>query len=84
MDYYGDGVRALIFRRDIFPRHELPALQAMLVGEHGAFTILCIVMDDILDGDSESGGSSDFLALFSTRMLVTRRLANELSTRQAG
>ena len=80
MDYYGDGVRALTFRRDVFPRDLVPTLQAMLVGEHVAFTILCIVTDDLMDESGTASATSDLLALFSTRMLVTKGLANQLST----
>jgi len=79
MDYYGDGVRSLVFRRDIFPRHSLPTLQAMLAGEHRDFTILCSVTDDMT-----SHAKRDFLALFNARMLVTKGLANQLSTGHSG
>ena len=84
MDYYGDGVRALTFRRDIFPRHSVPSLQAMLAGEHSAFTILCIVVDDMMADPSQAGATHDFLALFNGRMLVTKGLANQLSMGHAG
>ena len=84
MDYYGDGVRALSFRRDVFPRSSLPALQALLTGEHEAFAIVCIVADDIMASPPLPPGmrANDYLALFSGRMLVTRALANELSMGQ--
>jgi hypothetical protein len=84
MDYYGDGVRALMFRRDIFPRHSLPSLQAMLAGDHSAFTILCIVTDDMTADSLETSASRDYLALFNGRTLVTKRLANQLSMGTAG
>lgn len=84
MDYYGDGVRALTFRRDIFPRHSVPSLQAMLAGEHSAFTILCIVTDDLMDDTPKTSAARDFLALFNTRMLVTKGLVNQLSIGHAG
>jgi len=84
MDYYGDGVRALTFRRDIFPRQTVPSLQAMLEGEHSDFAILCIVTDDLMDDSPRTTAACDFLALFNARMLVTKGLANQLSMGHAG
>jgi hypothetical protein len=84
MDYYGDGVRALTLRRDIFPRQTVPSLQAMLAGEHSAFTILCIVTDDMMDDSPKTSAARDFLALFSARMLITEGLANQLSMGPTG
>ena len=84
MDYYGDGVRALTFRRDIFPRQAVPSMQARLAGEHSPFTILCIVTDDLKDDSPKTSSACDFLALFNARMLVTKGLANHLSMGHAG
>ena len=72
------------FRRDIFPRHTVPSLQAMLAGEHSAFALLCIVTDDMMDDSPQSSAARDFLALFNARMLVTKGLANQLSMGHAG
>ena len=81
MDYHGDGVRMLMFRRDVFPREQLPALQALLAGPHEPFVILCIVRDDL---SAAEGDDADYLALSSRRTLATRRLANALSLGAAG
>jgi hypothetical protein len=81
MDYLGDGVRSLVFRRDLFPRSELPALQAILTGEHSEFTILCTVADALIDDETipKSKRTDDYLAIFKDKMLITRALANDLS-----
>lgn len=82
MDYYGDGVRSLMFRRDVFPRNQLHKLQALLVGEHQPFTILCMVIEQLMQspGSKPKGRPDDFVALFAGKMLVTKALANELSS----
>ena len=82
MDYYGDGVRALMFRRDVLPRNLLPKLQQLLIGEHESFTILCTVTDQFESPLLEAKGAreDDYLALFSDKMLVTKGLADDLSS----
>jgi len=80
MDYYGDGIRSLTFRRTAFPRERLADLQALLVGEHESFGILCIVIDRATTEYCETPDPPDeYLILLSKRIIVTRRLANELS-----
>jgi hypothetical protein len=76
IDYYGDGVRSLTFRRSVFPFAFIPALQGLLCGEHERFCILCIASDKLC-GASPAGGSAredDYLAIFSNRMLATKEL----------
>jgi hypothetical protein len=82
MDYHFDGVRALMFRRDVLPRNLLPELQQLLVGEHEPFTILCTVTDQFESPLSETKGAraDDYLALLSNKVLVTKGLADDLST----
>jgi len=80
MDWYGDGVRSLMFRRDVFPKDQVFAMQALLAGEHEQFAIVCSVVDSFASGaESSRGRPDDYLALFSHRLLVTQPLANELS-----
>ena len=81
MDYYGDGVRSLTFQRASFPRDQLTSLQALLVGEHQPFAILCIVTESLLPATPEppEAPEAQYLALFSRKVLVTKGLANVLS-----
>lgn len=80
MDFYGDGVRSLIFRRDLFPRADVPAMRALLTGHHAQFTILCCVTDALLPSEEERGKlEDDYLAIWQSGFLVTRRLADALS-----
>lgn len=82
MDYYGDGVRSLTIERSSFPKEHLARLQKLLVGEHQLFTILCIVTDSLMSSEGERAArrEDDYLALFPRKILVTRALANDLST----
>jgi len=82
MDYYGDGVRSLVFRRDVFPREQVPQLQALLVGEHKDFTILCCIVDQLLKREptGTSTQPDDYLAIWRDGFLVTNRLAASLSS----
>lgn len=47
MDYYGDGVRSLTFRRSAFPFALIQSLQSLLCGEHERFCILCTASDQL-------------------------------------
>ncbi|RVT47005.1 hypothetical protein [Rubrivivax albus] len=81
MDFYGDGVRSLTFRRDIFPRDAVPAMQALLAGKHSDFTILCCVTDSLLSREgSQPSREDDYIAIWAQEVLVTQRLANEISS----
>jgi hypothetical protein len=71
MDYYGNGVRHLEFKPGAFPMSVIPALQALLVGEHAPFSILCWAP---LSGDSPPDHEQG-LAIFSDRLLITAKLA---------
>jgi len=81
LDFHGDGVRSLTFRRDIFPRGEVQALQALLADEHAQFTILCSCSESLLPPKDPAAKppTREWLGIFSKQLLVTRGLANELS-----
>ena len=84
MDFYGDGVRSLIFRRDLFPRAEIPVMRAMLVGDHADFTILCCATDDLLASEERRRTmNDDYLAIWKHGFLATRQLADLLATSDA-
>ena len=71
MDYYGNGVRHLEFRPGKFPMSAIPSLQALLVGEHEPFSILCWAP---LDGNAPQEHEQG-LVIFSDKILLTARLA---------
>jgi hypothetical protein len=71
MDYYGNGVRHLEFRPGKFPMPAIPTLQALLVGEHEPFSILCWAP---LDGEA-SPEHGQGLVIFSDTILLTAKLA---------
>jgi hypothetical protein len=84
MDFYGDGVRSLIFRRNLFPSAEIPAMRALLVGVHADFTILCCATDELLASEEQRRTiEDDYLAIWQHGLLVTRQLANLLTTGDA-
>ncbi len=80
IDVYGNGVRSLVFRRDIFPTEQVGALQALLTGEHEPFTVLCSVTDQMSSDDQLQTESTpdDYLGIFARSLLVTKPLANKL------
>lgn len=80
MDYYGDGVRSLTFRRSAFPFAVVEALQGLLQGEHERFCILCAVSDKlgVTPPTEEAESEDDYLAIFSKEMLATKGLARSL------
>jgi hypothetical protein len=71
MDYYGNGVRHLEFKPGAFPMSVIPALQALLVGEHQPFSILCWAP---LSGDPPPEQEQG-LVIFSDKLLITAKLA---------
>jgi hypothetical protein len=84
MDFYGDGVRSLTFRRDLFPRAEIPAMRAMLAGNHAHFTILCCATDELLASEERRRQMrDDYLAIWQHGFLATRQLADLLATGDA-
>lgn len=80
MDYFGDGVRSLLFQPSTFPREHITKLQALLVGEHAQFTIVCHIEAFGRSAPQDIASHRELLAIFSGKMLVTKRLADLLST----
>lgn len=76
LDYHGDGIRSLIFNRSVFSADFIDPLQALLVGEHEPFCILCQVFEDMKSDDDTRIGS---VAIFSDRLLVSRPIAEYLA-----
>ena len=76
MDYYGDGIRSLMFRvRDFQPRFVV-SLHGLLKDEHAEFCIVCQLHEEITDdGDSKLGS----IAICAGRILVGRAVAQLLS-----
>lgn len=81
MDFYGDGVRSLTFSHTTFPRGQIRELQALLVGEHTPFAILCTVTDAWNNAPEAPPTDDGYLAIFADQLLVTRPLAASLMLR---
>ena len=75
LDYYGDGIRSLLFNKAVFEPEFIAALQRLLTGEHEPFGILCQVFEDISSDDDNRIGS---IAIFSDRIMVSQPLARVL------
>ena len=75
IDFYGDGVRALELSVECFSPAYIPAFQAMLVGEHVDFTVLCKVMTEL----SDSGERIGSVAVRSEQILVSHPLAQHFA-----
>jgi len=75
LDYYGDGVRSLLFNKTVFQPDFIDSLQCLLTGEHEPFCILCQVFEDFSGDDDSRIGS---VAIFSDRLMVSRPLAKLL------
>jgi hypothetical protein len=76
LDYNGDGIRSLIFNWSVFSADFIEPLQALLVGEHEPFCILCQVFEDMGCDDDTRIGS---VAIFNDRLLVSRPIAKKLA-----
>ncbi|SUS05872.1 conserved hypothetical protein [uncultured Defluviicoccus sp.] len=75
MDFYGDGIRSLVFAAAQFSPSFVPALRQLLVGEHSDFCILCQVSHSLVDQDDGKIGS---LAIRSDALLVSYPLVEFL------
>ena len=76
LDYYGDGIRSLIFNRSVFNPGFIEPLQALLIGEHEPFCILCQIFEEMGSDDDTRIGS---IAIFNDRLMLSRPIARELT-----
>jgi hypothetical protein len=76
MDYYGDGIRSLMFQASAFQPRFVPALHALLKGEHAELGIVCQLHESLTqDGDSKIGS----IAICADKLMVNRALAQFLA-----
>lgn len=71
MDFYGDGIRSLLFRSGDFPFQEIPKLQALLTGDAAAFCITVQICNRLLGEDIETVGA---LAITRCSVVITESL----------
>lgn len=76
LDYYGDGIRSLVFNWSVFSAEFVEPLQALLVGEHEPFCILCQIYEEMGSDDDTRIGS---IAIFNDRLMVSRPIARKLA-----
>jgi hypothetical protein len=70
-DFYGDGVRALIFRIGDFPWRSLGTLQALLVDEAAEFAITIQLCDALYGENARTIGG---LAILRDRLVATNSI----------
>ena len=75
MDYYGDGIRSLLFAAADFQPSFVPTLQRLLVGDQADFCILCQVMPT-MDAPKESRIGT--IAIRSDSLLISYPLVEFL------
>ena len=68
LDTYRDGIHALVFSVSSFDPEFVPLLQALLVGEHEVYCILCQVVGTLGAADKSRVGS---VAIRFNRLLVS-------------
>lgn len=79
LDFYGDGVRQLSFSLREFPLSLIPALRALLTGEHERFCVLIKVHTERM----EKGESIGLLAVFFDKTLITEELYERMKVERA-
>jgi hypothetical protein len=81
IDCYGDGIRSLTFRRDVFLHHFVADLRALLSGEFELFCIVCGLRENLLHSDAVGPEKSpnDLIAITFRKFLITRGLAIKFS-----
>jgi hypothetical protein len=73
-DFYGNGIRSLTFRSDVFPWSAVEALQKCLSGAARDFCIEIALYGDLeIDGKLE-----DAIAILQDRIIATRHAAGRL------
>ena len=76
MDFYGDGIRSLMVQTAAFQPRFVPALHALLKGEHAKFCIVCQLHESLAqDGGSKLGS----IAICADRLMVNRAVAQFLA-----
>lgn len=77
MDFYGDGIRSLMFRRVDFEPRFVVGLHELLSGEHHMFCIVCQI-HELFKGEADTKVGS--IAIRSEGIMVTRPVAKLLTT----
>ena len=76
MDFYGDGIRSLMFQTAAFQPRFVPALHGLLKGEHAQFCIVCQLHESLTqDSDSKLGS----IAICADKLMVGRAVAQFLA-----
>ena len=81
MDFYGDGIRSLMFRRVDFEPRFVVGLHELLSGEHHMFCIVCQI-HELFKGEADTKVGS--IAIRSEGIMVTRPVAMVSSDRHLG
>jgi hypothetical protein len=76
LDFYGDGIRSLVFSARSFSPEFIPSLQRLLAGEHEQFCILCQVVQSPMGPDEGRIGS---IAIRAHDTLVSYALVEYLN-----
>ena len=76
MDFYGDGIRSLMFQTAAFRPRFVPALHALLKGEHAKFCIVCQLHASLTQDDDSKLGS---IAICADKLMVNRAVAQFLA-----
>ena len=76
LDFYGDGIRSLLFNWAVFKPDFIEALQDLLSGEHEPFCVLCQIYEDIGSDDDSKIGS---IAIFRNQIMISRPIAKRLA-----
>ena len=71
VDFFGDGIRSLIFRSGDFPFQEIRKLQALLTGDAAGFCITVQICNRLFGEDVETVGA---LAITQGGVVVTASL----------
>ena len=77
VDFYGDGVRSLLFRDTDFPPECIPQLQSLLREEAAEFCIHIHLCDKLTGENIKTIGA---VAIMRDHLVVTKALAQSLAT----
>lgn len=76
LDFYGDGVRSLLFRENDFPPQCIPQLQSLLCKDAAGFCIHIHICDKLSGDDIKTVGA---VAIMRDRLVITKPLARTLT-----